>query len=256
VGVVRRKNVRRKGQWRRNSQEQCPSGSRKKAVTRRKAGSRKKAGRKGGAGHGDVAERGESPNHRGRKRSSGNRKNQQKKSWKGHWALRRRRGVWRERNRRAKREEVPSKKGRLARPERNKLEQGPIRWSQAPAPDLPAERPVSVLPSAPRPRELDHPVFLSAAEPLIDPELPVDIKPWEALIADEPEDGILYNTVVVRGHRSQRSRLYDAADNVYERGESVAIEADGARVWSFYPIVGCCTAVGCRVWFVVLGLRI
>jgi len=31
----------------------------------------------------------------------------------------------------------------------------------------------------------------------------------------------------VRGHRSQRSRLYDAADNVYERGESVAIEADG-----------------------------
>jgi cell fate regulator YaaT (PSP1 superfamily) len=45
-------------------------------------------------------------------------------------------------------------------------------------------------------------------------------------IESGPGDGTLYNVVVVRGHRSNRARPYDAGDGVFDKGEVVAIEGD------------------------------
>jgi len=54
----------------------------------------------------------------------------------------------------------------------------------------------------------------------------IDVKPWEGSENCTSDDGILHNTVVVRNHRSQLARLYDAGDSVLLRGEVVLIEAD------------------------------
>ncbi len=132
------------------------------------------------------------------------------------------------RNRRPKREEPQqARKPRPGRPEKPKADKPQtVRWSQAPAPDFSSE------PAAPPPpvarREPGPPVFLAQAgpEPPLDPDTAIDIKPWEASIPEGPGEGTLYNTVVVRGHRSQRARLYDAGDTLFERGEVVAIEGD------------------------------
>ena len=131
------------------------------------------------------------------------------------------------RNRRTTREEAP-RKPRAARPEKPKAEKPQsVRWSQAPAPDFPPE-PTAPPPPVARPREPGPPVFLVQAgpEPPLDPDTAIDVKPWEASIAEGPGDGTLYNTIVVRGHRSQRARIYDAGDTLYDRGEVVAIEGD------------------------------
>ncbi len=140
------------------------------------------------------------------------------------------------RSRRGKRDEGAPRKPRPGRGERSTAEKSSSpRWSQAPAaPETPlAQVEPSTVESAeePRParrREPGPPVFLIATrdELTVDPDTAIDVTPWEVDIESGPGDGTLYNTVVVRGHRSHRARAYDAGDGVFDKGEVVAIEGD------------------------------
>jgi cell fate regulator YaaT (PSP1 superfamily) len=137
------------------------------------------------------------------------------------------------RPRRAKREEGgrprknrPGRGGGGERPKEAKTPQAQ-RWSQAPPPAS-AERIAEHKPSLP-PRKPGPPVFLgpTETEAALDEDIAIDLTPWEANVENSDGEGTLYNTVVVRGHRSMRSRLYDAGDNSFAKGEVVAIEGDG-----------------------------
>jgi len=72
-------------------------------------------------------------------------------------------------------------------------------------------------------------VFLAPALPPTQqpPEIAVDLTPWAADLDHGQVEGTLHNVVTVHLSRTQRSRDYDAGDNLYARGESVLVESDG-----------------------------
>jgi len=71
-------------------------------------------------------------------------------------------------------------------------------------------------------------VFLKNSEPAppVDVDAAIDVKPWEASVEDGSSEGMLCSVVVVRSHRTQCARAYDAGDMVFDRGEVVALEPD------------------------------
>ena len=144
------------------------------------------------------------------------------------------------RGRRNRRDDASKPSQRGGRPGRGPVKETrppqPARWSQAPpgviAPEEPPRR-ASVRPPRepsvrPPPREPGPPVFLpSTVDDVDDDAIAIDMTPWEAGIDFGDGDGTLYNSVLVRSIRGNRSREYDAGDGVYDTGELVAVEGEG-----------------------------
>ncbi len=134
-----------------------------------------------------------------------------------------------QRRRRPKREEIGrGRRSRQARPQRRR-EDKPPRWSQTPPPVAKSEE-SAVKPAHTRPPKYASPVFLKNSSTIeLDEDTLIDFTPWAAEFDEGDGDGTLYNTVIVRGERSKRSRTYDAGDGVFDRGDVVAIEGEAGR---------------------------
>ena len=135
-------------------------------------------------------------------------------------------------------ERRPRRPKREDRPRRGKANRGnerprestpkPQRWSQAPPPSAEEPQVPEPKPSERPPRRAGPPVFLGPSDTPteVDEDTAIDLTPWEAGIDAGESEGTLYNTVIVRGHRSMRARVYDAGDATFDKGEIVGIEGD------------------------------